>query len=137
MSSSGTWRQITRFVLVGGTNTLVTFVIFFLLALFLAVEIAYSIAFLIGLTWVVLGSSRFVFGGGHRLGRLFLFALSYLAVYLVGRFIIALIQPSDSLELAALTIVLIAVTTPLSFITGKLILTGRKAEATNSEEGNQ
>jgi hypothetical protein len=104
--------------------------------LFLAVEIAYSIAYLIGLTWVVLGSSRFVFGGGHKLGRLSLFALSYLAVYLVGRLIIAWIHPNDSSELAVLTIVLIAVTTPLSFILGKLILAGRKKGTTNSEEEN-
>lgn len=85
-------------------------------------EIAYSIAFLLGLAWVVLGSSRFVFGGQHSVKRLVLFAIAYLCIYFIGRLTIVFFNAEGPIELGILTVTLLAVTTPLSFLAGKLIL---------------
>lgn len=125
MSNTSTPQQVIRFLIVGGVNTLATFAIFFALALLIPVDIAYTVAFLAGLAWVVVGSSRLVFGGRHSLVRLVGFALAYLGIYLVGRLLIWIINPDEPLGLALLTLALIVVTTPLSFMAGRLILTRR------------
>lgn len=134
MRDNSTRQQIIRFVLVGGVNTLATFALFFALALLIPVDIAYTVAFLLGLAWVVMGSSRLVFGGRHSLVRLLTFAMAYLAIYLVGRLLIWVIDPNDPLRLGILTVALIAVTTPLSFIAGKLILTRRLEVKPHTED---
>lgn len=125
MSQRSTPKQILRFLLVGGINTVATYTVFFALALVLPVEIAYTIAFVVGLAWVVLGSSRVVFGGRHSVLRLTLFAVAYIVIYLVGRLVIAVVDPQDQTGLMFLTLALIAATAPLSFLAGKLILTAR------------
>lgn len=134
MSDNSTRQQVIRFIFVGGINTLATFAIFFVLALLIPVDIAYTIAFVAGLVWVVAGSSRLVFGSRHSLVRLLMFAVAYLAIYLVGRLMIWTINPDNASGLALLTVALIVVTTPLSFMAGRLILTRRPEDHPHTED---
>ena len=113
--------QVLRFLLVGGANTLATYAIFIVLGLFIPAWIAYTIAFAIGLAWVVFGSSKFVFRGEHGRRRLLLFAGWYLVIYAIGRVVIALIAPTDFLDLAITSLAVLVVTTPLTFVGGRFI----------------
>jgi len=122
---NGMRGQVLRFLLVGGANTLATYAIFIVLGLFMPAWIAYTIAFAIGLAWVVFGSSRFVFRGEHGRRRLLLFAGWYLVIYAIGRVIIALIAPTDFLDLAITSLAVLVVTTPLTFIGGRFIFAPR------------
>lgn len=118
--------QVLRFLIVGGANTLATYAIFILLGLFMQAWIAYTIAFAAGLAWVVLGSSRFVFKGEHGATRVVLFAAWYLLIYAVGRVIIYFVAPTDFVELLVSSLVVLVVTTPLTFIGGRYVFAPRK-----------
>lgn len=121
MSRDGLRGQALRFLLVGGINTLATYIIFILLGLFIPAWIAYSIAFALGLVWVVFGSGRFVFKSSISVRQVVLFAAWYLLVYAVGRVVVHFLAPETLLDLAITSIVALVITTPLSFLGGRLI----------------
>ena len=109
-----------RYLGVGAVNTVATYAIFVLLGLVITPGWAYTVAYLVGLVWVVFGSSRFVFGGG-RPWQLVLFAAWYLAVYGVGRLVVLLIAPRGLRALLVTSVVIVAITVPLSFVGGRYI----------------
>ncbi len=116
-----TLGRLVRFLLVGGANTLVTYVIFFLLGLVIPAWIAYAVAFALGLVWTSLASSRLVFRVRFSWVRVLGFVAFYLAVFGVGQLVIHLISPSTPLELLVTSAVVLVVTTPLTFIGGHFI----------------
>jgi putative flippase GtrA len=113
--------QILRFLIVGGSNTLVTYAVFVVLGLFIPPWIAYTIAFAIGLVWVALGSSRFVFQAQFSLKRVTLFIACNLVVYGLGQIVIRLVQPHGLLELVLTSLLVLVVTAPLTFVIGRYI----------------
>jgi putative flippase GtrA len=118
-------RQALRFLLVGGLNTVGTYAIFVLLGLVMDPGVAYTIAFLIGLAWVVFGSSRLVFRSEHGSRRLLMFLAWYLVIYAIGRGIIAVMDPVGFWPLAFASAVVLVCTTPLTFIGGRVIFKPR------------
>jgi putative flippase GtrA len=110
-----------RFVVVGGINTVATYAIFVLLGLVMPAWLAFTIAFAAGLAWVVFGSARVVFRARSSPSRLLLFALWYLLVYAMGRLIVQLIDPVGVVALLLTSAVIIVVTTPLSYLGGRMI----------------
>ncbi len=98
-----------------------TYSIFVVLGLLIPPEAAYTIAFLVGLVWVSLGTSRFVFRSRGRPWRVVLFAAVYLVVYVIGRVIVELLAPADLLSLIVASLAIIAVTTPLTYVAGHFI----------------
>ena len=100
---------------------MVTYSIFVVLGLMIPPEAAYTIAFLVGLAWVSLGTSRFVFRSRGRPWRIVSFAAVYLVMYLVGRVIVELLAPADFFSLMVASIAIIAVTTPLAYLAGHFI----------------
>lgn len=121
MKGDGLRGQALRYLVIGGLNTLITYVIFIGLGLFLEAWIAYTLAFLVGLLWVVFGSSRLVFRASHSRARLLLFAVLYLVLYGLGRLLITWMDPSDGVALALTSLVILVVTTPLSFLGGRYL----------------
>ncbi|MDF1604299.1 GtrA family protein [Nocardioides sp. YIM 152315] len=114
-------RQLARFLVVGGINTLATYALFIVLATMMPAWLAYTLAYVLGLVWVVLGTSRFVFGAASR-SRLLAFAAWYVMVYLVGRLVLHLLDPAGGRELLVATVVLMMATVPLSFLGGRILL---------------
>jgi len=125
---NGVRRQALRFLIVGGANTLITYLIFILLGLVMPAWLAYTIAFAAGLAWVVFGSSRFVFMGDHGTRRLLLFAAWYLVIYAIGRVIIYFIAPADFVGLLLASLAVLVVTTPLTFIGGRYVFAPLKQQ---------
>jgi len=115
--------QAIRFLVVGGINTLATYAVFIVLGLFITAWIAYSVAFALGLAWVVFGSSRFVFKATTSAKKIALFSGWYLLIYGVGRLVVHVFNPVGLFELAITSLVVLVVTTPLSFLGGRLIFT--------------
>lgn len=115
------FAQILRFLIVGGSNTLVTYAIFVLLGLVIEPWIAYTIAFAIGLVWVALGSSRFVFRARFSLTRVLIFIGCNLVVYGIGQLLIRLVEPHGLTELILTSLIVLAVTAPVTFILGRYI----------------
>ena len=115
------WRRGGRFLVVGLANTAVTYAIFVVLGLLIAPEAAYTIAFLVGLLWVSLGTSRFVFRSRGRPWRIVSFAAVYLVMYAIGRVLVEVLAPGDLVSLVVTSIAIIAVTTPLAYLAGLFI----------------
>ena len=126
---NGFRRQAVRFLIVGGANTLATYAIFIGLGLFMQAWIAYTIAFALGIVWVVFGSSKFVYQGEHGARRMIVFAAWYLAIYAIGRVLIYFIAPTGFVELAIASFFVLVVTTPLNFIGGRFIFTPSSKQA--------
>lgn len=119
--------QVFRFLLVGGSNTLITYAIFIGLGMIIPPWLAYSVAFAVGLIWVAFGSSRFVFRAQVGAARIVLFCAWYLVVFGAGQLVIRLISPQDFAALALTSLCVIAVTTPLTFFGGKLLFSRKAA----------
>jgi putative flippase GtrA len=115
--------QLVRFLLVGGSNTLVTLVLFVLLQQWLSPALAYTVVFALGLAYTVAMTATVVFGARLTWRTAVTFAGWYLLVYGVGLLAVqlshALWEPSATVT-ALLTV---AVTAPLNFLGGRLLFT--------------
>ncbi|QYH36004.1 GtrA family protein [Salinibacterium sp. M195] len=110
-----------RFLLVGGSNTLVTA---FLVAAFSFVipgPIAFTIAFALGLVYSVLLTSRWVFSSFLTRHRALLYIGSYGVIYFCGLGVVVVFGLWGLPPWANGASVLL--TAPLSFIAGRLIFT--------------
>lgn len=125
-SADRTPGQLIRFLIVGGSNTVVTYAIFIGLGLIIPPWLAYTIAFGIGLLWVTFGSSRIVFRAQAKFARLALFGVWYLVVFGVGQLIIRLIDPQGFIPLTVTSLVVLIFTTPLTFLGGKFLFQARE-----------
>lgn len=123
-------KQGLRFGIVGGINTVATYLLFVLLQTWLAPRLAYTLVFAVGLTWMVAMTSRYVFSARASARRMAGFALWYVGVYLAGITVVRLFEDHTNAWLIALAT--IAVTAPLSFIGGRLLFYRRRTPSTKS-----
>jgi putative flippase GtrA len=117
--------QALRFVLVGGLNTLVTFVALAILATLIDPRLAYTIVFACGLAFTSVFTGRYVFSARLSLFRLTAFVLWYLAIYAVGLSVISVITTHTDLSRLWLSALTVLVTAPLSFVGGRMIFDSR------------
>lgn len=114
-----------RFLVVGGSNTAITLVLFALLARVMRPWVAYTVVFVLGLSYATLLTGRFVFGAESSRRSSGLFIGWYLLVYAVGLGLVQTLQAFgvDSPDLLALLTVV--VTAPLNFLGGRWIFLAR------------
>ena len=110
-----------RFLLVGGANTVLSYGIFIGLGLILPNWLAYTIAYLAGLAVTTFATSRWVFRARLTLTKTVSYVAWYLLLFGFGQLIIAIVHPRGLLQLAVTSILLIALTTPLSYLGGRFI----------------
>ena len=117
--------SLLRFLVLGGSNTIITLALFALLARVVSPWLAYTLVFALGLAYTTLLIGRFVFKAQNTWRRSGVFVGWYLAVYAIGLGIVQtlLALGVDSRDLLALLTV--AVTAPLNFLGGRLIFRGR------------
>lgn len=123
-----TQSSVLRFLVVGGSNTAVTLVLFALLARVIPPWLAYTTVFALGLAYTTLLTGRFVFGAQSTWRSSGLFIGWYLGVYAVGLGVVQTLQAIgvDSPDLLAVLTVL--VTAPLNFLGGRLIFRDRSPD---------
>ena len=114
--------EIGRFLLVGATNTAISYVIYLLLLEFMAYLYAYSVAYGIGIVISYILNSRFVFRQPLSLAKFLQFPVVYFIQYSIGAIILWLFigQVGMSPEWAMAGVV--AVTIPVTFLTSRFIL---------------
>ena len=115
------YGELLRFLLVGGSNTLVTLVLLVVLQRWLSPSLAYTVVFALGLAYTTAMTATVVFGSRLTWRRGAAFAGWYLLVYAVGLGVVqimtALWEPSP----LTTAVVTIAVTAPLNFLGGRLL----------------
>ena len=117
--------SLLRFLVVGGSNTAITLVLFALLARVMPPWLAYTVVFALGLAYTTLLTGRFVFGAHNTRRSSGLFIGWYLAVYAVG---LAVVQTLQALGVGSpdlLAVLTVVVTAPLNFLGGRWIFRER------------
>ena len=115
-------QQGWRFLLVGGSNTLITFALLAVLAHFIDHRVAYTIVFAAGLAYTTALTGRFVFSAAGSRAKSAAFVLWYLGVYLVGLLVVHLVDRDGDRSGLVVALAVVAVTAPLGFLGGRLDL---------------
>ena len=123
--------QVLRFLVVGGSNTAITLVLFALLARTMPAWLAYTLVFALGLAYTTVLAGRFVFGAHSTWRSSGLFIGWYLLVYAVGLGIVQALQALGVHSPDLLALLTVVVTAPLNFLGGRWIFRGRLS---NSEK---
>lgn len=110
-----------RFLVFGLLNTVATFAVFIAVGLLIRPSFAYGVAFLLGLLVVYKFSNKLVFRGKGSIPANIGYVLWYLAVFALGQTVIAVLDPNGLRELLLVSVLLIGITLPLTYIGGKLM----------------
>jgi putative flippase GtrA len=113
--------SVLRFLAVGGSNTLVTLVLFAILARAVPPWLAYTLVFALGLAYTTMLTGRFVFGADRTARTSGLFAGWYLTVFVVGLGVVQGVQAAGVDSPDVLALLTVVVTAPLSFLGGRWI----------------
>ncbi|MDX6561133.1 MAG: hypothetical protein QOD65_947 [Gaiellales bacterium] len=114
-------RQGLRFVVLGGANTLVTFLLLAGLAQVIDDRVAYTLVFFAGVAFTTSLTGRFVFSAASSRGRTVAFGLWYLAVYLVGLLVVHAVDRNGDRSGFVVAAAVVVCTAPLGFLGGRLI----------------
>lgn len=114
--------EFLKFVLVGGANTVLGYVLFALLTPFMHYGIAYSISYVIGVVFAYVANSLFVFHEPLAWRKFMAFPLVYVVQYLIGITLLpVLIEVFGVPELLALPVVIVA-TLPVTYLLSRFII---------------
>lgn len=123
-SSRSTRQAAWRFLVVGGTNTLMTTAILIGLSYVMPGWLAYTISFALGLAYSTIFAARWIFARHGSPRRAALYALCYLAIFGVGLAVIAGVRalgwPTYTNALS------IFITAPLGFVAGRIVFHQRE-----------
>jgi putative flippase GtrA len=110
-----------RFLLTGAANTALTGTLLVAIATEVDMAVAYTIVYVLGLTFTTVLTARYVFRSRLTAGGIACFVAWYLSVYLVGVSVIGLTarQWHASHLLAAAAV--LAITAPLNFLGASLV----------------
>jgi putative flippase GtrA len=120
------YGQFVRFLLVGGSNTLVTLALFVLLQRWLSPAAAYTVVFVLGLGYTTAMTATVVFGARLTWRTAAAFVGWYLLVYGVGLLVVQLLQTFWEPSSLVTAVVTVGVTAPLNFVGGRLLFAVRR-----------
>lgn len=118
-------REFTRFIFWGGVNTLLGYLLYAFLLLFLQYLVAYTITYASGIAISYYLNSRFVFRREVEARKAVQYPLVYLAQYLLGTgalYLLVQVLKVSTLVAPALVILL---TIPVTYLMGRRIIRGR------------
>ena len=122
-SEAGTrGKEILRFLLAGGLNTALTYLIYLAAMVVVTYQVAYAIAYAAGILVSYWVSLRFVFrqiGNRRKLAR---YPLVYALQYGVGAAMLEFLVGSLSMHAWIAPLIVVALTLPLTFVLSKCVL---------------
>ncbi len=114
--------EVGRFLLVGATNTAISYVLYLLLLGFVPYLYAYSISYGIGIVISYILNSRFVFRQPLSLGKFLQFPVVYAIQYGLGAAILWLLVGHAAVAPELAMLVVVAATIPVTFLASRFIL---------------
>ena len=115
-------REFFKFILVGGTNTFITYILYWLLLILLPYSIAYSVSYLTGILLSYYLSSKIVFKTQLSLSSFLKFPLVYVAQYILGLGLLALVVEYYGLPEELGMVVVIIISVPVTFLLMRFLL---------------
>ncbi|HXU93892.1 MAG TPA: GtrA family protein [Gallionella sp.] len=114
--------EFFRFLLVGGANTVSSYLLYLLLLGFFPYLIAYSLAYCIGIVISYFLNVRFVFRQRVSLQSFLAFPVVYLIQYGLGALVLWLLVDNAGVSPALAMAGVIAATIPVTFLTSRFVL---------------
>ncbi len=126
MKSTHVLRDAGRFLLAGGLNTLLSYLLYLLLLLVVSYQVAYALSWVFGVLFIALVYPTRVFPGSERSTRKLLVLVGqYVSVFLFGLFCITFTTASLGVDERLSALITMAITTALNFFLGRLLFRGR------------
>lgn len=116
------YTESFRYVLAGGLNTFITYVFYLLLLFFASYEIAYSVAFAVGIVTSYTLNTLFVFRQPWTWRKLFQFPIVNLVQYALGLFLLAVFVDVFHIDEKIAPLISVVLLMPLTFLLSKIIV---------------
>ena len=127
MKSINIKKEAIRFILVGGANTAITYLVYLALLNFFGYLISFTFSFAIGVVFAFITYSKFVFYQSYNLKRLPQYSLLYIAQYVMGLALLFVLVKKIGLDERIAPIINVIVLTPITFLLNRWFLIRRAA----------
>ncbi len=117
-------RPFTRFLISGGVNTVLTYLVYLALIPVMAYTLAYSASYVAGIVIAYVINTRFVFQARMQARSALLYPLVYVAQYAAGVALLALLVEGLGLDERLAPAAVIVLTIPLTFVLSRAIIKG-------------
>ena len=115
-------HEFVRFLLAGATNTLLSYLLYLLLLIFLSYLPAYSVAYCAGIVLSYFLNVHFVFKERVSLASFLKFPIVYVIQYALGALTLWLLVDRAGIAPAIAMAGVIVVTIPVTFLTSRSVL---------------
>jgi putative flippase GtrA len=115
-------RRIVKFVIGGAINTGTSYLAYLLLQTFLQYQIAYGLAYALGIVLAYYINARHVFSIAMRLSRFLMYPLVYLAIYLMSAVLLHVCVAFIGIRPMWAPIAVALVMVPVSFLINRFAL---------------
>ena len=115
-------KRFINFLIFGGLNTAVTYLLYLLLSNAMHYQLAYLIAYISGIGLAYVFNLRFVFNARSSLKKMASYPLIYVAQYLIGAGLMFLMLSVLKLPNALAPLFVILLLFPISFYMNKKVL---------------
>ena len=122
-------RRFLVFVLCGGINTAVTYLLYLLLMRLVHYQVAYLAACLVGIALAYVVNLRVVFGSQSSAGKILRYPLVYLGLYVFGAAQLYLYVDLLHFSATLAPLLVVAVQAPVSYLLNKKVLSGDPEES--------
>jgi putative flippase GtrA len=124
------FRQFLKFVLIGTANTVITYLIYRVLLLFLSYYIAYSISYVLGIGFSYFCNAIWVFKRPPSWQSFLSFPLVYLFQYVLSLMGTVLLVEVWHVPARYAPLFIIVVSVPVTFVLSRLVFLWRKPSGT-------
>jgi putative flippase GtrA len=118
--------QFIRFLIGGGVNTAVTYVLFLILSAFIHHTAAYSIVYVVGIALSYVINVKLVFRSAPSARSIVTYPVAYGVQYIYGLAALSLLIDYFSLDHSLAMLIVIGTSVPLTFILTRTLLTTRE-----------
>jgi putative flippase GtrA len=115
--------QAARFLVAGGLNTMLTYLIYLMLLNFVGYLMAFSLTFVIGVFLAYFLNTAFVFKTNFSLSKIFRYPLIYFVQYIIGMILVIFLVDILLIDKRIAPLVNVIVLTPITFLLNRWILT--------------
>jgi putative flippase GtrA len=119
-------KPFFRFLIVGVINTLLSYLVYFLLLNFFTYTPAYSIAYCVGIVISYFLNARYVFSQPLNLRHFLKFPIVYIVQYGLGIAILKLLVETGSVGPRLGMVFVILITIPVTFLLSRYLLKGKR-----------
>lgn len=115
-------NKFIKFIGAGVINTIVSYLLYLVLVLFLNYQVSYAIAFIFGIILSFVLNTKYVFEVEQTFKKFILFPLVYLVQYLLGAFMMNFVIEVIGIDKFIAPILVTVCSLPVSYIFSKKIL---------------